>query len=1155
MKRLRYDVFVLALLLALVLSAFNTAPAFADEATPPADETTSEEVVSNEETDTEEVVEETEATTPEEEAVTPPADEETESASESDSPSVAEIIVSLPENTELIVLDQEGEALPLASEAAEEAVHNGDPLWCPAGVAPKPGIGGCSPSFTSFNDDGGLDTGLIAWLLANQASVAKAGVIWVESNYAPIGGEGAPIVINGANFAVAGASMDDFALTINGGWAGCVPTCVSTLNPNAPSEFNVPFSIINWTGAITINNIVVTGATGAGSYAVAVTTSSNVTVNNMDVQGNSTEYGGALINNSAGVGTVVVNDSVFNENTGTNGYGLVVYSNGTVTGKNLSAMGNTQAGVYIDNSTATTPKAVTLNGTNHFNYNGSDGLTIYSKGAITLSNATAMGNTGGSGAYLVNNFSSTVYSAVTIKGTNNFSNNGWDGLRVYTYGAITISNITANDNGSDPNRDEATLIDADPDPDFYLYDAYGKGAYLENWSSSPKPVTLTGTNIFNGNASNGLYLDSNGVVKINNLTANYNGCDSLKDLDDYGCAGAYVTGAGVTITGYNFFIGNSNQGLEVYNAYVPSKSSSVGAITLSNLYAEANGEAGVWAVNFGNYNIAITGTNVFNDNLNGNGLFVWSNGVVTISNITANGNDRNGVLVRNFQAAIPKAVVITGTNTFNGNGIDGLSVDSYGAITTNNVTAMYNVGGGVVLDNCDWDEFDVDADSNFDECLAYSPQSVTMNGNNNTSENGSFGTFIESRGAITVNNITSNSNVGVSLYLWNAYSNSVGAITQKGYATLLNNQTFSGLNAFSNGAITMSNLTSSGNATYGAVIGNVTYPVGGNVILTGTNIFNNNGSGGLYLYNLGTVLLSNITANYNGTAGGVYINNTDATVAKAVTLNGNNTFNGNAGTGLSIQSNGAIKVNNVMANNNVGASSSGAELYNNYTVENQPITITGYGIFNGNGFEGLAAFSNGSITLANLTANNNTNRGVDIYTEYNNLTNTTYANVTLTGVSTFNENGAEGLIVYADGNITVSNITANNNFFTGAVLNNDLYANPGTTGIRTVTVSGVNMFNGNDYGLQIFSNGVVTLTRITANSNNDGLGDGDGLIVVTEGAINLTCGSMYNNIDYGYNLTAGIGKVVTIKGVFTYGNLLNDFSGPTTVRTRTCPLP
>src|SRR5690606_34889701 len=89
-------------------------------------------------------------------------EEVSEEETEAGSPSVAEIIESLPEDTDLIVLDEDGEALPLASEAAAEVLGGGDPQWCPVGVTP--GAASCSPSFATFTGAGGL----IEWLLNNQ---------------------------------------------------------------------------------------------------------------------------------------------------------------------------------------------------------------------------------------------------------------------------------------------------------------------------------------------------------------------------------------------------------------------------------------------------------------------------------------------------------------------------------------------------------------------------------------------------------------------------------------------------------------------------------------------------------------------------------------------------------------------------------------------------------------------------------------------------------------------------------------------------------------------------------------------------------------------------------------------------------------------------
>jgi hypothetical protein len=45
----------------------------------------------------------------------------------------ASILSQVPENTAVTVLDENGEAQPLATQAAAEAISTSDPIWCPAG--------------------------------------------------------------------------------------------------------------------------------------------------------------------------------------------------------------------------------------------------------------------------------------------------------------------------------------------------------------------------------------------------------------------------------------------------------------------------------------------------------------------------------------------------------------------------------------------------------------------------------------------------------------------------------------------------------------------------------------------------------------------------------------------------------------------------------------------------------------------------------------------------------------------------------------------------------------------------------------------------------------------------------------------------------------
>lgn len=1125
MNRIRYSMFIVALMLALILSAFNVAPAFADEATPPAE--------------TQGEVQDIESTTPEEEAVTPPADEETDSASESESASVAEVIESLPEDTTLVVVDENGEALPLASEEAAEIIEIADPQWCPVGVTP--GAATCSGVKSSFNGANPVNN-LIQWLEDNQPN--KAGVIWIADDYiGTVGLEGGPVVLDGANY----GTMANFALTINGGWSGDNNTVI---NPNTPSTFEVPFSIINWTGTITINNIVIDSATGS-NYALDVITAGNITLNNVDVQNATTTFGGANLDNGNGAGNVIVNDSTFNNNSGR---GVDIISNGTVTLKNVTANSNDNDGASIDNTSATTPKAVTLNGTNHFSYNGAGGLEIFTKGVITINNITAMENAEGHGALLDNCYFDyvnldcdyAVANGVTIKGTNNFSDNGWDGLRVWSGGVITVSNITANGNGT-----SATRPAADPDPDHF--NATGKGAFLFNYGAvAPKNIVISGTNTFNNNASTGLHADSFGLVTVSNITANFNDCDTennFEDSTDY-CAGAYIYGeGGVTQTGYGRFEGNDESGLLVY---APFK----GTVTLNNLYVDNNGSTGVYVDGVGYspipINVTINGINTFTNN-GGAGLVIDTDGTVTLNNLNASYNGEHGVFV--YNAYLTKSITLKGASTFNGNGNvtgTGLILVSYGAIITNGITASNNIEAGAILDNCV-----------FGNCDAPTAQPITMNGNNSFDFNGiEGGLAVTSRGAITINNLTATYNLGDGAYVDNLWTNAVGALTIKGFVNASYNSG-NGLDIFSNGAITLANITANFNDDgtgqgYGASIDNYGYLAPANVTITGTNSFNLNGDTGLYIQSMGAVTLYNLTANYNGDAGGDHgvhiINDLGGLLVRPVTILGTNMFNGNVGSGLEIQSLGAIKVNNVMASYN--SNGYGASLVNGLASFSQPVTITGYGIFTGNSSGGLYVDTNGNATFANINANENSGGGAYIVA-INNLTLTTFANVIFTGVNTFNNNtGGDGLNVNTDGAITISNITANANQYYGAYLDNLGNAN----GIKAITLSGTNMFNSNEEeGLYIQASGNVTLTRITANNNNDtvvGAPQSAGVYVYSSlGNILLTCGSMYNNEGYGYDLNvAGIGKTITLKGVFTFGNPLGN-DAPAAIITRTCPLP
>jgi hypothetical protein len=904
--------------------------------------------------------------------------------------------------------------------------------------------------------------------------------------------------------------------------------------------------------------LLITGAGGA-DYALGVTTTGNITVNNTDVVGNSTTFGGAALDNSIGTGNVAVSNGSFSNNSGANADGLRIFSKGTVTLKDVDASANNKRGAYIENSGASTPKAVTLNGSNTFSNNNQNGLTIYSRGTITLNNTTAVGN-GQTGVYLdncvfdfVSNLCgySTGGAGVTLNGVNAFVGNGDEGLRVWSGGAISLSNVTANGNGFSASRSPSTLVDPDGIPasgdEYYTYDAEGKGVFLNNYgAASPKPVTISGTNFFNLNGSSGLFVYTKGLFTGNNLTANSNGCNPVYDLDTSYCAGIYIySESGARQTGYGVFQNNTRDGLFV----VVTK----GLVALNNLDAQGNGlpSSGSGVNIEGTYSptisipVVVTGINVFNGNRD-YGLDVNTTGAVSLYNATANSNiNGDGLHIYN-RFSFKGAVNLLGQTSASGNNGSGIEIYSYGAVTTSGIYARDNGSYGAYIDNCDL----------LASCNAPAALPVTMNGDNAFYFNTGSNLHVVSRGAITVNNLSAYySSTGSGATLDNRHSNATAGVTLKGYARAENNDS-NNISIYSNGTVAAANVRANNSLNgMGMDIDNSTAAMPG-VVLSGSNQFNDNKFTGLYVITYGAISASNLNASGNGNpafAYGAYLRNAGGSIPKPITLTGINVFNANFSTGLVADSYGAITVNNITARFNVNGGN-GAALYNQYGLYIQPITVAGYGVFDNNNGAGLSIESNGNVTMANLAASFNGSDGAYVNTS-NGGAASAAANVILTGANNlFYANSVYGLYVANDGNITVSNVSANSNALEGARLNNAALAGIGE--VKTITVSGMNNFysNGGIAGLFVNSSGGANLTRIKAGLNYDPGGPTTaGLFANVAGTLTLTCGQFTSNEGAGYNLSAA---TIYLKGFLSSNNGAADSAAAgMVVREKTCLLP
>jgi hypothetical protein len=117
----------------------------------------------------------------------------------------------VPENTSVTILNADGQAEPLATQEAANAIATTtDPIWCPeqdAGVAAAsdPWTNGCTPSFSSF-------TLLLTFLAANTVTYQGAGTIYVEQG--TYGGGESVIDFNAYNL----SNISSSGLTVQGGW-------------------------------------------------------------------------------------------------------------------------------------------------------------------------------------------------------------------------------------------------------------------------------------------------------------------------------------------------------------------------------------------------------------------------------------------------------------------------------------------------------------------------------------------------------------------------------------------------------------------------------------------------------------------------------------------------------------------------------------------------------------------------------------------------------------------------------------------------------------------------------------------------------------------------------------------------------------------------
>jgi len=466
----RLKVFSLVTLWVLLISLVMPLAAFADDGVPPTEEPIiqepvdqgSAEQVTGEEAAAPEEPAATEETAPAEEPIATDEAIMPEDSIEAEAPAavenvapvedlateevtVAEVLEAAPEGTALVVLDENGEPLPLVTEEATQAAVNGDPMWCPDGQVP--GEPGCTGSFSTFT---GPD-GLLPYLIANKFVYNGPGTIYVAQSYTTAGELPGPIVIE----QIAGYGLT--TLTIQGGWDGALFPLPSTIA--GTTTFNKELQIV-WHGTVTLNDVIF------DTNGLSITSGSHsIKLDNVEASNNASGYGATLV----ATDSITIHDSRFNDN---NGGGVYVYSYGDVLITDITANGNGLVGVFVQNFIS--PGKNVAVERSIFNGNDWIGVAIHSAGDVSLTDVTADGNNQ-QGAYVETtgkilidpssfsgNTQDGAYLDTPLDATiicSEFNNNGGYGVDAANVGGtLSLNDVSLSGNSDDINPGSGDIV-------------------------------------------------------------------------------------------------------------------------------------------------------------------------------------------------------------------------------------------------------------------------------------------------------------------------------------------------------------------------------------------------------------------------------------------------------------------------------------------------------------------------------------------------------------------------------------------------------------------------------------------------------------------------------------------------------------------------
>ncbi|MBK9008976.1 MAG: HYR domain-containing protein [Anaerolineae bacterium] len=541
-RRLIWSIFII---LTVISNLLNVHVVLADDPTPtpPPTEEPTQPPVEATELPVEPTATELPEATPTAEPTAEPTSEEVPATEEAP---VFELVANLPQDTDVVILDENGNPLSLASAEAATVLVEADPIWCPASQAvPTPGANGCTTNQTI--------TSLLTLMRDNMGgSFSQDGIIYLERPGGP--GFTTPLILsdNASSLGSSFTSISTFNMTIQGGWNGNNPGAITGDTNFGTSGPNRGFVQIGssgnpWTGNVTLRDITVNDNTSTTNPSVAVyTTTGSVTMNDVDVNNADNSASVHVATNSGNVtlGGVDIAD-------GEDNHGINVTTNSGTININNSSVDNQDDGNAIN--VTSNSGSVTLSGVDVDDSGGGNAVNITTtSGPVTLSDTDVSNQQDG---FTGNILSSSGNISVTGGSAFDGDNTGGDTNQGFTAttstGTISISNTSFNE-------------------------AYGAtaGTNYNGATLSAPIVTLNSVTALN-NDLNGIAISNVNQVTLNNVTAWGNGTD----VPGGSGGGAYTNdlGSGVRINGNpgsfvsvldGVYFGNQRYGIEVFGTSV-----------------------------------------------------------------------------------------------------------------------------------------------------------------------------------------------------------------------------------------------------------------------------------------------------------------------------------------------------------------------------------------------------------------------------------------------------------------------------------------------------------------------------------------------------------------------------------------------------------